>query len=171
MTAVLEATESRAFSVKQRKEVVVRMKNRTGILSEIAKLVSERGANVLALNAAVCGDDCVVRLMTDDNLRAKDVLVARDFAPQEESVIVLELVHRPGMLRRTADILAKAGIDIRHIYATAADEDEKCLLVFHSSSDDHALVLLNEIQDGSGEERQVDQERNANMVSEGGPVY
>ncbi len=127
MIAVLDATENKAFSVKQGKEVVVRMKNRTGILAEIAKLVSERGANVLALNAAVCGEDCIVRLMTDDNLRAKDVLDARGFAPQEESVVVLELAHRPGMLRRMADTVAKSGIDIRHIYATAGEEDENCL--------------------------------------------
>ena len=127
MIAVLDATENKAFSVKQGKEVVVRMKNRTGILAEIAKLVSERGANVLALNAAVCGEDCIVRLMTDNNLRAKDVLDARGFAPQEESVVVLELAHRPGMLRRMADTVAKSGIDIRHIYATAGEEDENCL--------------------------------------------
>jgi hypothetical protein len=76
-----------------------------------------------------------------------------------------------------AETVAKAGIDIRHIYATAAEEDEKCLLVFHSSNDDHALVLLKEVEAGSFEaasvsdDRRVDQERNANMVSEGGPAY
>ena len=43
MIAVLKPTESKTFSVKQGKEVVVRMKNRTGILSDIAKLVSEKG--------------------------------------------------------------------------------------------------------------------------------
>ncbi len=174
MVAVLEPTACKTFSVKQGKEVVVRMKNRTGILSEIAKLISEKGVNVLALNGAACGEDCVVRLMTDDNLRAKDVLVAKNFAAQEESVVVLELTHRPGMLRRMAETVAKAGIDIRHIYATAPEEDDKCLLVFHSSNDSHALVLLNEIQAGSfegTEDRRVDEERNANMVSEGGPIY
>src|SRR3974377_2102521 len=97
MVAVLEPQETKTFSAKQGKEVVVRMKNRIGILAEIAKLVSEKGVNVLALNAAVCGEDCVVRLMTDDNLRARDVLAAKNFAPQEEGVVVLELTQRPGM--------------------------------------------------------------------------
>ena len=55
------------------------------------------------------------------------------------------------MLRRTAETVAKAGIDIHHIYATVAEEDEKCLLVFHSSNDSHALVLLNETHIGSFE--------------------
>jgi hypothetical protein len=177
MVAILEQEQPKTFSVKHGKEVVVRMKNRSGILSEITKLVSEKGVNVLALNGAACGEDSIVRLMTDDNLRAKDVLAAKNFAPQEESVVVLELAHRPGMLRRMAETVAKAGIDIRHIYATAAEEDERCLLVFHSSNDDHALVLLKQIQAGSFEgtnvleERQVDQQRNANMVSEGAPIY
>jgi hypothetical protein len=146
MVAVAEQKESRTFSVKQGKEVVVRMKNRTGILAEVAKLISEKGLNVLALNGAVCGEDCVVRMMTDDNLRAKDVLAAKTFAPQEESVVVAELAHRPGMLRRFTETLAQEGIDIHHVYATAAQDDEKCLLVLHSSNDDHALVLLKQFK-------------------------
>jgi hypothetical protein len=50
-------------------------------------------------------------------------------------------------------------------------EQDKCLLVFHSSNDESALVKLKEIQVESSEDRQVDQERAANMVSEGGPIY
>lgn len=177
MVAVLEPTERKTFSVKQGKEVVVRMKNRTGILSELAKLVSEKGVNVLALNGAVYGEDCVVRLMTDDNLRAKDVLAAKNYVPQEESVVVLDLSHKPGMLKRMAETVTKAGIDIRHVYATAAEEDEHCLLVFHSSNDDHALVVLKQSQAGSPAatnalaDDQTDRDQNANMVSEGGPAY
>jgi hypothetical protein len=146
MVAVAEPKETKTYSVRQGKEVVVRMKNRTGILAELAKLVSEKGLNVLALNGAVCGEDCVVRMMTDDNLRAKDVLAARNFAPQEESVVVAELAHRPGMLRRFADTLAQEGIDIEHVYATAPQDDERCLLVLHCSNDDHALVLLKQFE-------------------------
>jgi hypothetical protein len=41
-----------------------------------------------------------------------------------------------------AETLAKEGIDIQRGCATAASEDEKCLLVFHSSSHDDALVKL-----------------------------
>jgi hypothetical protein len=145
MATAVEQKEGKIFSVKQGKEVVVRMTNRPGILSEIAKLVSEKGLNVLALNGAVCAEACVIRLMTDDNLRANDVLAENNYAPREEGVIVMELVHKPGMLKRAAETLAKAGIDIRHIYATAAQQDDKCLVVLHSTNDDHALVLLKQI--------------------------
>lgn len=142
MTTAVQERESRTFSVSQGMEVVVRMKNRCGILAEIAKLVSDQGLNVLALNGAKCGEDCVVRLMTDDNLRAKDVLAEKNFEPQEEGVVIVELANKPGMLKRVADTLANEGIDICHVYATAGQEDDKCLLVFHSSDDEHALVTL-----------------------------
>lgn len=142
MATVVQEKESKTFSVKQGKEVVVRMENRPGILAEIAKLVAEKGLNVLALSGAVCDKDCVVRLMTDDNLRAKDVLTEKHYAPKEESVVIVDMAHKPGMLKRVADTLANENIDIRHVYATAGQEDDKCLLVFHSSNDEHALVRL-----------------------------
>ena len=146
MATTGQVKETKTFSVRQGKEVVVRMRNLPGLLAEIAKVVSEKGVNILALNATVYGEDCVIRMITDDNLRTKDLLTARHYGPQEENVLVMDLAHRPGMLRRVTELLAKEDIDLRHAYATAAPEDERCLLVFHSSHDEHALVLLRHLE-------------------------
>ncbi|MEN6497276.1 MAG: ACT domain-containing protein [Thermoguttaceae bacterium] len=134
------------MEAKQGKEVVVRIRNSIGLLFELTKLLSEKGVGILAVNGMVLGEDCVVRVVTNDNLRAKDALVAANYAPHEENVIVIDLPHKPGMLRRVAEILAQEDIDIHHLYATALEEQDKSLLVFHTSNDHHALTKLKDLK-------------------------
>ena len=124
------------------KELVVRSTNDIELLWEMSKRIAEKGVNILAVSGAASGTDCTLRLVTDDNLRAKDVLVGARYAPHEEGVVVVELPHKPGMLKRIVETLAKEGIEIHHLFATAVEESEKSLLVFHSSNDAHALVTL-----------------------------
>lgn len=122
------------------------MKNDIGILFELSTLVSQRGVNILAINGGVCGDACIVRLVTDDDRQVKEVLAEHDFALQEESVVLVELPHEPGMLKQVTKAMAQGGIDIRNVYAAATQDQDKCLLVFHSSNDEEAMVRLKEIQ-------------------------
>jgi hypothetical protein len=59
------------------------------------------------------------------------------------------------MLRALADKLKTAGIDIHHLYATALSNQDKCLIVFSTSYNDHALLALKGLDRGPGEvERQ-----------------
>jgi hypothetical protein len=146
MVAIHEQQETKALSVRRGQEIVVRMKNDIGILFELSTLVSLKGANILAVNGGACGEECVIRLITDDNRKTKDVLTEHDFVPQEESVVLVELPHRPGMLKTVTKTLAQAGIDIRNVYAAATLDQDKCLLVFHSSNDEEALAKLKEME-------------------------
>jgi hypothetical protein len=153
------------------------MKNDIGVLFELATLVSQQGVNILAVNGAVCGEECLIRLIADDNRKALEVLAEHRFAPQEEDVVLVELPHRPAMLKQVTKAMAEAGIDIHHVYAAATSEQDQCLLVFHTSDDDDAVAKLKQSQVGTpeatdipGEDRE-NRERNANMVSEGGPDY
>jgi hypothetical protein len=95
------------------------------------------------VNGAICGGDSVIRLVTDDNLRARDALSAKNYVVDEEDVIVAELAHKPGVLKRIAEALVPEEIDIRLVYATALVGQDKCLLVLHTSNDQHALSRLN----------------------------
>ena len=177
MATVIEQREATGLTVERGQEVVVRRKNDIGILFEIATLLSEKGVNILGVSAGVCGEDCLIRLVTDDNRKSKDVLAANNFAPEEENVVLAALPHRPGMLKHVTRTLAQEGIDIRHIYAAADRGQEHCVLVFHSSDDEVALAKLKEIQTvssaggnaaGTGK---AEQDANANMIAEGGPAY
>jgi hypothetical protein len=126
------------------KEVVVRVRNDIGVLATLTKLLAEKGINLLAANGWVEGADAVVRLLTDDTLRAVDALRAKSFHPREVDVVMVETPHKPGMLRHVTERLATAGIDLHHLYASATPDQERCLIVFGSANNDRAIVVLNE---------------------------
>lgn len=125
------------------KEVVVRMPNEIGALNVIAKTLAEKGINIAAMSAWVEGAEVVIRLLTDQNARAADALKAQHYAPREADVIVAELAHKPGMLRRITEMLAQDGIDIHHLYATSGTAQDQCLVVFATANNDRAIVRLN----------------------------
>jgi hypothetical protein len=130
------------------KEIVIKTLNEIGVMAEISKRVSERGISILAASAWVEGADGVIHLVTDDNVRAMDVLQQK-FQPRASNVLIAEVSHKPGMLRALTDKLKTAGIDIHHLYATALSSQDKCLIVFSTSYNDRALLALKGLDQAS----------------------
>ena len=130
------------FRATQGKEIVIKTSNEIGALKRISKTVAEKGVGILALSCWVYDIVAVVHLITDDNLRAKEALQAQKFDAKEDDVVVVEVPHKSGMLKQMAERLEKAGIDLKHLYATALPKAEKCLVVFSSSNNGKALVEL-----------------------------
>ncbi|MFP4202776.1 MAG: hypothetical protein ACLFS4_00395 [Opitutales bacterium] len=128
----------------QGKELAIRLKSEIGALASIARLIADKGINIRATSADVCGGEAIVRLVTDDNLRAGDALREQGYNVDEENVVLLDLHSKPGTLHRISESLAREKIDIYHVYGSAPGLGDECLLVLHSANDDHALVTLNE---------------------------
>jgi hypothetical protein len=131
------------LKAKIAKEVIIRVRNEIGVLAGLSRVVADKGINVLAANAWVEGEDAVVRIVTDDNLRVMDALRAKSYNPREKDVVLVETPHKPGLLKHLTEKLAQAGIDIQHLYASATADQSKCLLVFACANNDRAVVLLN----------------------------
>lgn len=134
------------LDVQHGKEIVLHVRNDMGILGEVAKLVSERGIGIKAVAGNVDGDGdmCVLRLITEDNLRTSDILREHGYDPVEESVVLLEAHHKPGMLKKLTHRLGEEEIEICSLYATASDKDPHCLMVLRTTNDTRALVCLNQ---------------------------
>ena len=131
------------MTAKAGKEIVLTVRNEIGVLANLAKALADKGINILAASAWVQGENGVIHLVTDDNLRATETLRPKGYQPRESDVVLTEVPHKPGMLRHLTESLAKEGVDIHHLYATAAAEAGNCLIVFSSANNDRAIVLLN----------------------------
>jgi hypothetical protein len=130
------------FKTTQGKEVVVKVVNDIGVLANLTKLVSEKGVNILAVSSWTEGENGIVHLVTDDNLRAMDVLREKNYAPVERDVVLVEARHKPGMLRHLTDVLAREGIDIHYLYASGTIDTDTCLIVLTTANNDRTTVLL-----------------------------
>lgn len=133
------------ITAKQCKEVSVRVLNDIGILAQLTKIVAGKGVNIRAAAAWVEDENKgVVRLVTDDNLRAIDALRAHNYAPEEIDSIEVLMYHSPGMLASICKKIGDGGINIKYLYASSPVSDESCLAVLSTVNNEHALVLLND---------------------------
>ena len=134
------------LKIRVAKETVVRTTNEIGRLSGMAKLIAEKGINLLAVTAWVEGAESICRLLSDDDVRLADALRANGYLVHQADVLATQMPHTPGMLHRVTEALAQEEIDIHHLYATATDSQDRCLVVLSTANNDRALVLLNALR-------------------------
>jgi hypothetical protein len=133
------------ISAKHCKEVSVRVLNDIGILAQLTRIVADKGVNIRAAAAWVEDENKgVVRLVTDDNLRAMDALRAHNYAPEEIDSVEVLMHHSPGMLSSICDKIGSGGINIKYLYASSPVSSETCLAVLATDYNERALVLLND---------------------------
>lgn len=128
----------------QGKEIKIRTPNEIGVLATMSKLISDKGINILAMNAWVEGAEAVLRMITEDNLRATDTLKEHGYDASEVGIILIDAPHKAGILRHVTETLAKEGITLAHLYASATIDQDVCLVVVDTSDNERAFVLLND---------------------------
>ncbi len=124
------------------KEAIVRINNRPGALAQVTKDLADKSINVEAVIATADGTDAVIRLVTSDHQRTLTTLREQQLEVQEAKVVVVEALHRPGLLQRITEKLARENMDLLYLYATAVEAD-KCLVVLSSTNNEWAVMVLN----------------------------
>lgn len=133
------------FQASLTKEIVVRTKNDSGVLWDVARIVAERGVDILAVGAWVEAAVGVVRLVTNDNLRAKEALEKKGFVVQEEAAAAVLVPHKSGMLKHMTEPLMRESLDVRHLYGSATPGSGKCLLIFSCAQVERAVVSIDKL--------------------------
>ncbi|MFH1800473.1 MAG: ACT domain-containing protein [Candidatus Omnitrophota bacterium] len=129
-------------SVKLGKEFVVVSENKVGVLSKVAALLADRGIDIVAISAQAAGGVALMNFVTDDTLHTRDLLAKKGLKAQENTVLLLEVVDRPGVLMRITRKLAAQKIDILNVYASAPVSYGPCTLVIATNNNQKALVTL-----------------------------
>jgi hypothetical protein len=101
-------------------QLTLPLDNEIGTLARLCRDLAHGGVNLLALSAPDTGERGGVRLLVLNRDVATRALSRAGYLFREEEVLFLELTNRPGALARAVEKLAKARIDIRYAYATAA---------------------------------------------------
>ena len=130
------------IKARMAKEAIVRMNNQPGVLAQVTKSLADKGINIEAVISTVEGDDAVTRMVTSDHQRTINTLREQQLEVQETKVVVVEAMHRPGLLQHVTEKLARENIDLFYLYATAAEVD-KCLVVLSSTNNEWAVMVLN----------------------------
>ena len=123
------------------RQISVFVENQKGKLYETLKVIAGEGINIRALSVADTNDFGVLRLITSDTDKTKEVL-SKDCVVNTTTVIAAKLEDRVGALCDVIHILANAGINIEYVYAFTASEDFGAYVVIRVDDVEKAQAAL-----------------------------
>ena len=124
-------------------QISVFVENKQGKLVETVKTLAENDINIRAMSIADTKDFGILRMITSDNAKTKEVLSV-DTVVNTTDVIAVKMADRPGALYKVIDILSKAGVNIEYMYAFTASDSLGAYVVFRVDDVPQAQQLMDD---------------------------
>jgi hypothetical protein len=126
----------------QVEQISVFMENRAGRLAEITRVLGKAGVNIRAFSLADTSDFGILRLIVNDNDKAKAALKKHGFTVGKTNVVAVEVEDRPGGLNHILELLSKEDINVEYMYAFVQHTGENAVIIFRFDDIDAAVKLL-----------------------------
>lgn len=111
------------------KQISIFVENKPGKISKITEVLSKAKVNLKAMTIADSGSFGIIKIMTDDNQKAYDVLKENNFLVSLQEVVVVEIPDKVGSFHKIAKILEKDKINIEDAYGFITTEGVKAVLI------------------------------------------
>lgn len=126
----------------QVEQISVFLENRAGRLAEITRVLGKAGVNIRAFSLADTSDFGILRLIVNDNDKAKAALKEHGFTVRKTNVVAVEVEDRPGGLNHILELLGKENINVEYMYAFVQHTGENAVIIFRFDDIDAAVKLL-----------------------------
>lgn len=126
------------------KQISLFLENKSGRLSEVARVLGKHEINIRALSIADTTDFGILRLIVNDPDKASTVLKEAGFTVSETEIIAVEVPDKPGGLAGVLKILEEMKINIEYMYAFVGKSLGNAVVVFRVEEIDRAVELLKE---------------------------
>ncbi len=123
-------------------QISVFLENKAGRLCEVTRILAESGINIRALSLADTSDFGILRLIVNDNHKAREVLKGKGFTVGKTDVVAVEVDDRPGGLHRILDVLFRANVNVEYMYAFVQQSGDNAVIIFRFDNPDEALNIL-----------------------------
>ncbi len=123
-------------------QISVFIENTRGRLKDVTALLRDAGIDIRAITIADTPDFGIVRMITDNNEKALDILKHGGFITRTTDVIAVKIANKPGSLFKVLSVLEKQGINIEYLYSYAASPHEQVILVFRFDNNETAEKVL-----------------------------
>jgi hypothetical protein len=124
------------------KEMTIVTPNKPGKLAEALRAVANAKVNLIAIDSSSGYDLNMVRLVTNDPLKARKTLEKLGYNVTESSVLGITISDKPGKLAHIAAVFSKARVNIDYMYASAVAYDQPAMLIVHVPDTDAAEKAL-----------------------------
>lgn len=125
-------------------QISVFLENKAGRLAEVTRILAEAKVNIRALSLADTSDFGILRLIVNDNNKAKEVLRGNGFTVGKTDVVAVEVEDRPGGLNKILDVLYRANVNVEYMYAFVQQSGSNAVIIFRFDNLDEAVKVLAE---------------------------
>lgn len=126
-----------------RNQLSVFLENRVGCLNEITRILAEAGINLEALTIAESTDYGVLRIITEDESKAVEILRQNHYIVSVAPVLMVEVSNQPGGLHAVLDKIAKANVDVKYMYSIHGEKNGAAYMIFRVDSPEELETVLN----------------------------
>ena len=123
-------------------QISIFLENKSGRLAEVTRTLADAGINIRALALAETTDFGVLRLIVNDNDKARQTLKTNGFTVKKTKVVAVKVPDRPGGLAGILEILGQGAINIEYMYAFVQQKGGDAIMIFRFDDPDEALRLL-----------------------------
>lgn len=124
------------------KQFSVFTENRVGRLSDLTSVFKANDVHIVALTVLDFTDTTILRLVVDDNDKARELMVNNDFPYTECDVVAVEISDEAD-LREVLAALLEAEINIHYVYSFIKRPEGRSALVLNIEDPDVAAQSLN----------------------------
>lgn len=111
------------------KQLSIFVENKPGKISKITEVLGKAKINLKAMTIADSGSFGIIKIMTDNNQKAYDILKENNFLVSLQDVVVVEIPDKVGSFHKIAKILEKNKINIEDAYGFITTEGIKAVLI------------------------------------------
>lgn len=126
------------------KQISVFLENKPGRLANVLSALAREKVNVTALTVMDSHEHSVLRLVTEDQAKAAQVIKSMGMRLVESDVLLVELKHQPGALAHVCESLAAEHINIDYCYVSSGGRNGRVFGIFKVSSTEKASRVLSE---------------------------
>ena len=98
------------------KQLSIFVENKKGELSDITTLLASNNISISSINLSDASDFGILRLIVDDNEKAKSILDKAGFSARFTNVFAVEVSDHVGSFNSVIKALAKENINIEYTY-------------------------------------------------------
>jgi len=111
------------------RQISIFMENKPGKVNRITGILEKSKINLKAMTIADSGTFGIIRIITDNNKKAFDVLQKEKLLVSFQEVVVVEIPDKVGAFHRVAKILEDGRVNIEDAYGFIMDEGIKAALI------------------------------------------
>lgn len=126
-------------------EILVVTRNIPGIYSKITTPLAKHNINVECFTSYTWGDEVAFRIVTDNNLKARDFYISAGFYVQVNPVTLWYTENTPGSLDKATNALENARISTYSSYMTTNPVSNTTTVTFNTNDITRTVNILNQL--------------------------